>query len=135
MTANAGDAAIAPYRGNTLYSGAGQMGLLCFEPEHGLEIRRGFSLSDANYSQDNFATGLPLGIEYFNVAESKSASLKIVGKNISAKLQYRYDYYEEPSSGGSDNFRANSIFGVVTFRSGKLTFDRRQRKSDLLEWK
>ncbi|HEX3987886.1 MAG TPA: c-type cytochrome domain-containing protein [Verrucomicrobiae bacterium] len=110
VTANAGDAAIAPYRGNTYTALVNGTYVL----NQNTDLFAGFSLSDANYSEDNFAAGLPLGIEYQRRGVQVGVTRKF-GKNISAKLQYRYDYYEEPSSGGSDNFRANSIFGVVTF--------------------
>lgn len=111
ITASGGDAAVAPYRGNTytaLVNGTYVLNATT-------DLFAGFSLSDANYSEDNFAAGLPLGIEYQRRSVQLGVTRKF-SKNISAKLQYRYDYYEEPSSGGADNFRASSIFGVVTFR-------------------
>jgi opacity protein-like surface antigen len=58
---------------------------------------------------------LPLGIEYQRRSVQVGLSRKF-GKNVSAKLQYRYDYYDEPSGGGADNFRAQSVFAVVTYR-------------------
>ncbi|MDR3459353.1 MAG: hypothetical protein P4N60_18135 [Verrucomicrobiae bacterium] len=37
-------------------------------------------------------------------------------KNISAKLQYRFALYNEPSSGGANNYQAHSIFGTLMFQ-------------------
>ena len=37
-------------------------------------------------------------------------------QNVSARLQYRFALYEEPSSGGATNYRAHSVFGTLTFR-------------------
>ena len=74
-----------------------------------------YAFSEANYGQNNFAGGLPLGIQY----QRNSAQIGLIrrfGKHISAKLQYRLDHYEEASSGGANNYCANSVFGTLTFQ-------------------
>jgi hypothetical protein len=38
------------------------------------------------------------------------------GTRVSAKIQYEFYSYTEPSSGGADNFTGNSIFATLTFR-------------------
>jgi hypothetical protein len=74
-----------------------------------------YFLSDADYSQDNFAAGLPLGIQYQQQGVQVGLTRRIT-ENISMKLQYRYSIYDEPSNGGATNFHANSIFGTLTCR-------------------
>ena len=74
-----------------------------------------YFLSDADYSQDNFAAGLPLGIQYEQQGVQVGLTRRVT-ENISMKLQYRYSIYSEPSNGGATNFHANSIFGTLTCR-------------------
>jgi hypothetical protein len=58
---------------------------------------------------------LPLGMEYQRQGAQFGLSRRI-GKNVSAKLQYRFDYYNEPSSGGANNYAAHSVYGTLSFR-------------------
>ena len=74
-----------------------------------------YFLSDADYSQDNFAAGLPLGIQYQQQGVQVGLNQRVT-ENISVKFQYRYSIYNEPSNGGATNFHANSIFGTLTYR-------------------
>jgi hypothetical protein len=105
-----GSATVAPYQGDiytVLADGT-------YALSQNTDLFAGYSFSEANYGQDNFAAGLPLGIEY----QRNSVSVGVTrhfGPHVSTKLQYRYDYYAEPSSGGADNYRAQSIFGVLCF--------------------
>jgi hypothetical protein len=110
-TAADGSPAVVPYRGNVytiladgtyVVSKTTDLFVACF-------------FSSADYGQDNFAKGLPLGIEYQRHSAQVGLSRQF-GKNVSAKLQYRFDYYNEPSSGGANNYIAHSIFGTLTFR-------------------
>lgn len=110
-TAADGSPAVVPYRGDTytvLADGA-------YVLSQTTDLFAGYSFSEANYGQNNFAAGLPLGIQYQQHSAQVGLTRRL-GKNISAKLQYRFDYYDEPSSGGANNYRANSVFGVLTFR-------------------
>jgi len=56
-----------------------------------------------------------LGIQY-QQHSIQAGIVRKFKKNISARLQYRFDYYDEPSSGGAANYRAHSIFGLLTFQ-------------------
>ena len=110
-TAADGSPAIVPCRGD-IYTVLAN-GIYVFSPA--TDLFAGYSFSEANYGQNNFAGGLPLGIQYQQ--HSVQAGLcRRFGKNISARLQYRFDYYEEPSSGGAANYHADSVFGMLTFR-------------------
>jgi mono/diheme cytochrome c family protein len=102
---------VAPYRGDiytVLASGTYVLG-------QNTDVFAGYFFSDTDYAQGNYASGQPLGIEYQQHNAQVGLSRKL-GKNASAMLQYRYTYYNEPTSGGANNFHANSIFGSVTFR-------------------
>lgn len=110
-TAADGSPAVAPYTGNicTLL-GDGTCVL-----SQTTDLLVGYAFSAADYAQNNFAGGLPLGIQYQR--HSAQAGLtRRWGKNVTAKLQYRFDYYAEPGGGGAANYHAHSIFGVVSFR-------------------
>jgi hypothetical protein len=102
---------VVPYRGDVYTAMANGTCVLT----RTTDLFAGFSFSDADYAQNNYAGGLPVGIEYQQRGVQAGISQKF-GKNISAKLQYRFDDYHQPSDGGADNFRAQSIFGVVTLR-------------------
>jgi hypothetical protein len=74
-----------------------------------------YAFSEANYRQNNFTAGVPMGIEY----QRNSAQIGLTrrfGKNASAKLQYRFDDYKEPSSGGQVNYRAHTVLATLTMR-------------------
>jgi hypothetical protein len=74
-----------------------------------------YSYSSADFSQNNFAAGLPLGINYQQHAVQAGLTRRL-GKNITARLQYGFFHYAEPSSGGANNYNAHSIFGLITLK-------------------
>ncbi len=103
--------AVVPYQGNVYTVLADGTWVL----NQNTDLYVGYLFSEADYGQDNFAAGLPLGVQY----QRHSAQFRWVrrlGKNLSTQLQYRFDYFDEPSSGGAVNYRANSIFGLLTYR-------------------
>jgi len=79
------------------------------------DLRTTYSYSRADYGQHNFADGLPLGIRYQQHALTAGLSRQI-SKNISAKLQYGFYLYDEPSSGGANNYTAHAVFGTLVMR-------------------
>lgn len=109
-TADAGSPTVAPYQGN-IYTAIGSSTYVLSD---NTDLNATYSFSDADYGQNNFAAGLPLGIEYTRHT-ARVGLTRHFGKHISTKLEYRFDYYEEPTSGGSDNYRAHSIFGILAF--------------------
>jgi hypothetical protein len=74
-----------------------------------------YVISEAEYGQNNYAGGQPLGIQYQQQSASVGLSRRF-SKNISAKLQYRFALYNEPSSNGANNYQAHSIFGTLMFQ-------------------
>lgn len=100
---------VAPYRG-AIYS-ASANGTYALGQKS--EVFANYSFSEADYAQTNFSAGLPLGIEYRQWTLTAGLARRF-GKNITARLQYGYDFYAEPSSGTVNNFSARSIFGTLT---------------------
>ena len=110
-TAANGSPAVVPYQGDiyTVFAS----GTYIFSRT--TDLFGSYAFSEANYGQNSFATGLPLGIQYVRHSVQIGLAHRF-NQDISAKLQYRFDYYDEPSSGGANNYRAHSVFGVFTFR-------------------
>jgi len=75
----------------------------------------GYIFSKADYGQNNSAGGVPLGIDYQMHGVQAGLSHRI-SKDISTKLQYRFNYYEEPTSGGANNYRAHTVLAGLTLR-------------------
>jgi hypothetical protein len=110
-TAADGSPSVVPYRGHTFTLLAS--GTYVFSTNTDLFAACFFS--NADYGEDNFSKGLPLGIEYQRQGAQFGLS-RHLGRNVSAKLQYRFDYYSEPSSGGANNYVAHSVFGALSFQ-------------------
>jgi hypothetical protein len=110
-TAADGSPAVVPYQGQTVTVLAS--GTYVLSQRTDLFAAYFFSLAD--YGQDNYAQGLPQGLEYQRQGAQFGLSRRL-GKNVSAKLQYRFDYYREPSSGGANNYLAHSIYGALSFQ-------------------
>ena len=111
VTANNGSPAVELYRGDTYTV----LGNAAWVVNQASDLLLTYSFSKADFSQDNFATGLPLGIRYQQHV-LRAALTRRLGKSFVAKLQYAFSYYDEPSSGGAANYRAHSIFALLTYR-------------------
>ena len=73
-----------------------------------------YGFSQANYAQDNFAEELPVGMKYTRHALTGAVTRR-VAKFLSARLQYGFYNYDEPSSGGANNYTAHAVFGTLVF--------------------
>jgi hypothetical protein len=103
--------AIAPYAGD-IYS-------VIFSGNYALNDRTSvivsYAYSQADFAQDNLEAGLPLGITYHQ--HGLQAGLRRqLGKGSSLGLQYRFYLYNEPSSGGINNFQAQGVFATFACR-------------------
>jgi mono/diheme cytochrome c family protein len=105
------DPAVAAYRGQTYTVLANTTYVL----SRSTDWFASYSFSDADYGQNNFAGGLPVGIDYDQHA-LQTGLARHFGKNITAQLKYGFYSYNEPTSGGANNYVANSIFGTLTFK-------------------
>jgi hypothetical protein len=106
-----GNAAVVPYAGN-IYS-------LVLSGNYALNDRTSllaaYSFSRGDFAQENFAEGLPLGIDYQQHTLQAGLQHKL-DRNRAVGLQYRFYRYTEPSSGGFSNFDAHAIFATFACR-------------------
>jgi len=102
---------IVPYRGD-LFS---TLASATYTLNDKTDLRASYSFSWADYGQDNFADGLPLGIYYQQHALTAGVARRI-SKNVSAKLLYGFYYYDEPCSGRSNNYTAHAVFATLVVR-------------------
>jgi hypothetical protein len=101
---------VVPYEGY-IYS-------LVFSGHYAVNARTSFQASYlfslANYSQNNY-DGLPLGLDYTRDGFTLGLT-RTLTRCLDAALRYRFYYYNEPNTGGVNDFIANGIFGVLTFK-------------------
>jgi len=104
-TANNGDPAVEDYEGeiySILFGGSYQL-------DDKTDISAHYTFSQGDFSQGNTAEGLPLGIEYRQHGLQAGIATQI-GDNLRAQLQYQLQHYEEPSSGGVNDYTAHGVF-------------------------
>jgi hypothetical protein len=109
-TAANGSTAVAPYEGN-IY-GVIASGSYALNPK--TDLTASYSFSAADFAQDNLAGGLPLGIQYQQQGVQVGIKRRI-GKGKTLSLRYSFYHYNEPSSGGFNNFNAQAIFAMLSF--------------------
>ena len=77
-----------------------------------------YSFSFADYTQSDFSTNPlsppPVGNRYQQHAFQAVLSHRI-SKSFTTRLQYGYYYFNEPTLAGAADFRANAIFGMLTY--------------------
>ncbi len=111
LTAANGSPAVAPYEGN-IYSVLASGDFILDDKT---DLIAGYSFSSADFAQNNFAAGLPLGIKYEQHALDAGVKRRL-GKGKTVGLQYRFYYYAEPNSGGFSNFDAHAVFATFALR-------------------
>jgi hypothetical protein len=110
VTAANGSPSIQPYAGD-IYS-AVVSGNYALNDKTSLEAS--YAFSTAHFAQDNFALGLPLGLNYHQ--HTLQAGVKHqLAKGKTLGLQYRFYHYDEPTSGTLNNFEAHAIFATLAF--------------------
>jgi hypothetical protein len=77
------------------------------------DLTGSYSYSWSDYGQSNYATGLPLGIIYHWHVVTAGFNRKVTA-NTTASLQYRFYNYDEPNTGGVNNYTAHGIIAAVT---------------------
>ena len=110
-TADNGDPSIVPYQGNifTLNATAAWR----FSPTASLQLSYYFSTAD--YGQNNSAAGIPEGLNYQH-HDLIAGLTRQLTKNLSGTLRYEFSRYSEPSSGNINNYTANGIMAILTYR-------------------
>ena len=114
-TADNGNSAIVPYTGDVYSAFASGTYVLTRTTDWLLA----YTFSRADFSQRNFGDatsgGLPLGMRYDSHAIQSGISRRISAR-ASVQVQYAYYDYDEPSSGGVNNYHAHGIFGLINYR-------------------
>jgi hypothetical protein len=110
-TASNGNPSVAPYRGN-IYAAFATLGY-ALDGRTDAYVRYAFSLSD--YGQNNVADGLPLGLDY----ERNGIQVGFVRRlspQASARLQYGFVDYQEPSRGSLGDYTAHQVLASLSLR-------------------
>lgn len=79
------------------------------------DLTASYAFSSADFQQDNFATGLPLGIDY-RLHGFQIGLVSRCTEKLTTKLQYGFYHYAEPSSGGANDYTANAVFVSLNWR-------------------
>jgi hypothetical protein len=110
VSAANGIGVVAPYRGDiyTVLSSA-----TCTISTN-TDLTASYSFSRADYSQDNFSAGLPLGINYDWHTIQAGVARRF--RSTAVNLQYALYRYTEPTSGGFNDYTAHGVFATMTLR-------------------
>lgn len=79
------------------------------------DLTASYTFSTSDFQQNNFSDGLPLGIHY-RLNGIQVGLVTRCTKDLTAKLQYGFYQYAEPSSGGANDFTANAVFASLNWR-------------------
>jgi hypothetical protein len=74
-----------------------------------------YSFSCADFAQDNFADGLPLGIDFTRHSLVAGVSRKL-SERVTTGLRYAFYRYDEPTSGGGNDYTAHGVFATLTLK-------------------
>ncbi|HTV41846.1 MAG TPA: c-type cytochrome domain-containing protein [Candidatus Sulfotelmatobacter sp.] len=110
-TADNGDPSIVPYEGNIITASATATWIL--SPKASLQFS--YYFSGADYAQNNSAAGVPAGLNYQRNDLIAGLTRKLT-KNLTGTLRYEFSQYTEPSSGNINNFTANGVMAMLTWR-------------------
>jgi len=110
VSADNGLAAIAPYRGD-IYS---LLASATYTLGTNTDLTASYNFSTADYSQDNSAAGLPLGINYDWHTVQAGVGRRF--RHAAVNLQYAFYRYAEPTSGGFNDYTAHAVFATMTLR-------------------
>jgi hypothetical protein len=103
--------AVVPYRGETWSA----MGHARFVLSEKTDLTAAYTFSTADFRQTHFSTGLPLGIEY-ELHGVQAGFVTRWNKDLTLKLQYGFYRYDEPTSGGVNDYTAHAVLAALTIR-------------------
>jgi hypothetical protein len=102
---------IVPFRGH-IYSALTSANYVLNEQT---DLSLTYNFSNGDYSQNNAAAGLPLGIDYRS--HSVRAGLgRHFWKRFFVRLEYVWSRYDEPTSGSFNDFTAHGVFATLRAR-------------------
>lgn len=109
VTGVIGSPSVVPYAGN-IYQ-AIVSGNYALNESTDLILTYSFAFADFTQAPDS----LPLGIKYHQHTLEAGIQHRLA-KNTTVGLQYQFYHYDEPSSGGVDNFNAQGLFATLACR-------------------
>jgi hypothetical protein len=110
-TADNGSQSVAPYRGH-LWS---LLVSVTYVLDNATDLFANYTLNTARYAQHDIPQGLPLGLDYDHDVLQLGV-VRRLSRTVTARLQYAYYNYEEPSSAHLLDYRAHQILGVVSLK-------------------
>lgn len=110
-SANNGVAAVAPWRGGIVSATGGAT----FAWTANTDLRLSHASSRADYAQNNFAGGLPAGLEYDQHSLQVGLTTRLQ-RGATANLQYGFHRYAEPTGGNAYDYTAHSLLGTLTLK-------------------
>jgi hypothetical protein len=105
-----GSDSVAPYRGNTW----GTMANATYILDDKTDVSASYSFSLARFGQDSSGTSAIYDLDYTLHSLSVSLSHRFT-RNLSASLRYGFYLYDEPSSGGANNYEAHAVFATLSY--------------------
>ncbi len=111
VTAQNDNPSVVPYKGDiyTIISSA------TFAVNESTDLQATYTFSRAKFDQNNVVEGLPLGLNYVRHGVTFGATKRLT-PNLSTNLRYALYQYDEPSSGGVNNYTAHGVFATLTMR-------------------
>jgi hypothetical protein len=111
VTADNGDPSIAPYRGAiyTLNATANY----ALNPKTSLQTV--YNFSSAGYGENNAIAGVPLGLDYTRQDFGITLTRKF-NPRWSGSLRCVFSQYTEPSGGSVNNYIAQGVFAILTYK-------------------
>ena len=109
LTADHGDLAIVPYRGDIYTLNA--TATYALDPKSSLLAN--YNFSRAGYGENNAAAGVPLGLDYTRHDLSFGFTRKF-NTRLSGSLRYAFSQYSEPSAGHANDYVAHGLFCTLT---------------------
>lgn len=103
--------AVVPYGGETW----SVMAHARFVLNEKTDLTAGYTFSTADFRQTHFAAGLPLGMEY-DLQGLQAGFVTRCTKDLTLKLQYGFYRYDEPSSGGANDYTAHAVLAALSLR-------------------
>jgi len=102
---------VVPYRGkvyNVLSSAT-------YTLNPSTDLQATYSYSRGDYKQQNQVLVLPLGIDYARHGLEAGLTRRI-GKNLTTRVSYGFYWYNDPSTGGANDYRAHAVLASLNLR-------------------
>ncbi len=99
---------VVPYKGHVY----GVIASANFSLNQKTDLHWAYSFSQAEYGQNNFADGLPLGLTYSRHGLMAGVSRRLTSY-LTSTIRYGFYRYSEPSTGGSNDYTAHGVFATL----------------------